>query len=196
MGQNIWPPAEFLPYSQFKEPVEAYFQAINKLSHTVMRMVGQTLPYGNNVFEEFLSNNPVTPLRLLHYPPRRETEKPQFGSSAHTDFGAITLLLQDQNSGLQVLEDGEWIPVPPNPEAYVVNIGDMLSMWTGGAYKSSMHRVLNENPHDRYSIVFFLDGNLDCKLAPLDGSAPASEVMTVEDHMLHRMAESYGKGKK
>ena len=195
MGQNIWPPAEKLPYQQFRTPVEAYFRAMRDLGDAVMRMVARTLPYGEDVFNAFLSNNPVTPLRLLHYPPRQDTERPQFGSSAHTDFGAITLLLQDQNPGLQVLENDEWIPVPPDPNAYVVNIGDMLSKWTGGAYKSSVHRVLNENASDRYSIVFFLDGNLDCKLAPLDGSTQEGKVVTVEEHMIHRMAESYGKGK-
>lgn len=197
MGQNVWPSSGLLSHSEFRAPAEAYFKAVRSLAEDVMRMIARTLPYGDNVFDEFLSNNPVTPLRLLHYPPRRETETPQFGSSPHTDFGAITLLLQDSNPGLQVLHDGEWIPVPPERDAYVVNVGDMLSKWTGNAYKSSVHRVLNQNDRDRYSIVFFHDGNLDCKLAPLDGSAPdTGKVLTVEEHMLHRMAESYGKGTK
>ena len=89
------------------------------------------------------------------------------------------------------------MPIAPDPEGYVVNIGDMLSLWTGGLYKSSVHRVLNENPKDRYSVVFFFDGNLDCPLRPLDGSqVDDDQVLTVEGHMIKRMTESYGGGKR
>ena len=79
----------------------------------------------------------------------------------------------------------------------MVNIGDMLSKWTGNEYKSSVHRVINRNPTDRYSVVFFFDGNLDCKLSPLDGSKEeeGEEGLTVERHMINRMTNSYG-GKK
>lgn len=198
MGRNVWPPTSLLSHKDFKEPAEAYYKAIYDLTLLVLEMIARTLPYGPNVFDNFVSNNPAAPMRMLHYPPARATEKPQFGSSAHTDFGAITLLLQDHNPGLQVqnMVTKEWIPVPPNEAAYVVNVGDMLSKWTSGKYKSSVHRVLNENKTDRYSIVFFFDGNLDCPLAPLDGSEVQGKILTVEDHMLTRMAESYGKGKK
>lgn len=78
----------------------------------------------------------------------------------------------------------------PNPDAYVVNIGDMLSMWTSNEYKSSVHRVINVSPTDRYSIVFFFDGNLDCSLAPLDGSEHVGP-KNVEEHMMRRLTSSY-----
>lgn len=85
----------------------------------------------------------------------------------------------------------------------MVNVGDMLSAWTGGAYRSSVHRVLNKNPgKDRFSVVFFFDGNLDTKLAPMDVGLGKKEgegqgnVLTVEQHMLKRMQDSYGKEKK
>lgn len=142
-------------------------------------------------------------MRLLHYPipekPVTEGEDlKQFGASAHTDFGAITLLLQDANPGLEVLDQKTqtWFPIAPNPDAYVVNVGDMLSFWTSGEYKSSVHRVISKNRTDRYSIVFFLDGNLDCRLDPLDGGENVDGPRTVEEHMTRRLRESYGVGKK
>ncbi|KAF3395057.1 Sexual differentiation process protein isp7 [Talaromyces pinophilus] len=200
MGPNVWPSENLLARHEFREPAEAYYQAMLKLSRTVMQIIARTLPYGENVFDKFVEN-PAAPLRFLHYPPGRAPAsagggvKPQFGSSPHTDFGAITLLLQDEHEGLQVEDsNGRWLDVPPRPDAYVVNVGDMLSMWTGYRYKSSVHRVINEGGTDRYSIVFFLDGNLDVPLSPLDGSQPkGGKAITVEDHMVKRITESYAK---
>lgn len=158
---------------------------------------------------------PACPLRLLHYPSAAHSgshsDKPQYGASAHTDFGAITLLLQDDHLGLEVLdttrpEKHVWRPIDPNPEAYVVNFGDMLDMVTGGAYKSSVHRVVCKRPErERYSVVYFFDGCLDAKLKPVDGfvdtaTTDASDgdahVKTVEQHMIERLTMSYGTGAK
>ena len=79
----------------------------------------------------------------------------------------------------------------PDPAAYVVNIGDMLSLWTRGEYKSSVHRVINKGAGDRYSVPFFFDGNLDTRLAPLDGGE--GRTLTVEEHMLERFGTTYAK---
>ena len=200
MGPNVWP-QELAP-ADFQQPAEAYLAAITHLTERVLALIAQTLPFGPGIFDDFVSHNPCTPLRVLHYPPTPATEadgaRNQFGSSAHTDFGAITLLLQDENPGLEVLDTATdtWVPLDPNPGAYVVNIGDMLSMWTSGRYKSSWHRVINKQSVDRYSIVFFYDGNLDCPLAPLDGTPVKGRVLTVEDHMIKRITDSYGKSSK
>jgi len=86
--------------------------------------------------------------------------------------------------------------VVPNPDAYVVNVGDMLQMWTLGKYKSSIHRVINRTSQDRYSVPFFFDGNIDTVLNPLDGSKPEGEPLTVEAHMRERFQSTYGRGKK
>jgi isopenicillin N synthase-like dioxygenase len=200
MGSNIWPDADLLPATEFREPVEAYHAALMALAIRVLQLIERTLPYGPGIFDEFIANDPITPMRMLHYPPARpEAEragKTQYGASAHTDFGAITLLLQGDSPGLEVLDSRngeEWVPVPPNPDVYVVNVGDMLSFWTKGEYKSSVHRVINREPGDRYSVVFFFDGNGDAKLAPLDGSQEEEDPLTVEQHMIRRVAESYGK---
>jgi isopenicillin N synthase-like dioxygenase len=135
----------------------------------------------------------AAPLRLLHYPPAQITDQRQLGSSAHTDFGAITLLLQDGNPGLEVYDEASqtWHEIEPTRNAYVVNVGDMLEMWTGHRFKSSLHRVINKKPVDRYSVVFFFDGNLDCGLSSLDGSAADEKGLTVEQHMISRMTQSY-----
>lgn len=98
--------------------------------------------------------------------------------------------------GLEVLDEatGAWHAVAPNPDAYVVNIGDMLSLWTKGIYKSALHRVVNTSGADRYSVPFFFDGNAEVQLRPFDGSEPVGgRVVTVEEHMLQRLGTSYAR---
>ncbi|KAF9692011.1 hypothetical protein EKO04_010155 [Ascochyta lentis] len=168
-----------------------------------MDLVAATLPYGPDVFDEWKSHEPACPLRLLHYPPTPAHvagKTRQLGSSAHTDFGALTLLLQDSHEGLEVLnhETGDWVLVPPKPGAFVVNIADMMTMVTGGDYKSSKHRVINRNEtEDRYSVVFFMDGNVDYKLRRLDKIGQPigdnEDLLTVEDYILGKRNSTYVK---
>ena len=200
MGPNVWP--QSLDTAQLSQPVEVYYSSVYALSLRVLDMMAHALPYDvKDLFSRFTDPDLVAaPLRLVHYPPARRTQQRQLGSSAHTDFGAITLLLSDGVPGLEVQDQksGSWMQVPPSKDAYVVNIGDMLQMWTGGRFKSSVHRVVNGEERDRYSVVFFFDGNLDCPLMPLDENdrVEGEAVPTVEGHMLKRMANSYGKEKK
>ncbi|EXJ91470.1 hypothetical protein A1O3_00018 [Capronia epimyces CBS 606.96] len=193
---NVWPSTDLVPDSQFKTPLLEYHRAVLDLSFKLMRILASGMKnFDTSVFAEFC-HEPIASVRLLHYPPHPETDDPSLvGAGAHTDFGAITLLLQDGNSGLQVLnqETNDWVDVAPREDAYVVNIGDMLDVWTGGAYKSTVHRVINTSGAERYSIPFFLDGNPDCTIQSLDASGSAGEgkTFTVEQHMLSRYAASY-----
>ncbi|KAL1884582.1 hypothetical protein Plec18167_002172 [Paecilomyces lecythidis] len=131
-GPNVWPDESLLPASQFKYPCTRYFSAMLELSFKIMGLLARTLPYGPHIFDDFIANDPAAPLRLLHYPPPPsmtsadpEEQKKQYGASAHTDFGAITILLQDENPGLEVFDQNtnSWVPIDPNPDAYVVNVG-------------------------------------------------------------------------
>ncbi len=187
---NIWPPQ--LPESAFKSPLLEYHQVMSSLSFQLMRILAKGLKsFDTGVFDDFC-RDPIAAIRLLHYPSHPQTDDATLvGAGAHTDFGAITLLLQDGHAGLQVLNQftKEWIDVPPQEHAYVVNVGDMLEAWTSGTYKSNVHRVINASGIDRYSVPFFLDGNADCVIKPLDGSQ--GKPFTVEQHMLSRYAATY-----
>ncbi|KAM5439222.1 hypothetical protein McanMca71_003622 [Microsporum canis] len=220
MGSNVWPPATLLSASQFQEPCERYHKNVQQLAFKVLQLIGDTMiPCERSTISMTggvptvlhdlirLDETPACPLRLLHYPSAARhgdvAGKPQYGASAHTDFGVITLLLQDDNPGLEVLveKDGKqvWLPINPNPDAYVVNIGDMASMVTNGVYKSSIHRVVCKRPErERYSIVFFLDGCLDACLRPIEEfghpeGGIADSHKTVEQHMIERLSMSYAK---
>ncbi|KAI1848933.1 hypothetical protein JX265_001264 [Neoarthrinium moseri] len=194
IGPNIFPSS--IPEGVLKTPTEEYYRECLGLASKIMEILAKGLPYGNDIFVPFMSNDPVCSIRLLHYPPQKSTDARQLGAGAHTDFGAITLLWQDMSGGLEVLNGNtnEWIPIDPNPDAYVVNVGDMLSIWTKNAYKSAVHRVINKSNKDRYSVPFFVDGNTDVKLVPFDGSEPLTgKVITAEEHMLERFGTTYGR---
>jgi isopenicillin N synthase-like dioxygenase len=147
-----------LPQYEFFKPVEGYHAALMKLSISVLKLIERTLPYRPGIFGEFIANDSITPMRMLQYPPACPEDKrngrAQYGASAHTDFSVITLLLQEKIPGLEVPSSrtSEWKPIPPNPGVYVVNISDMLSFWTKNDFKSC---IINREPGDRYSIVFF-----------------------------------------
>jgi isopenicillin N synthase-like dioxygenase len=89
------------------------------------------------------------------------------GVHHHTDAGALTLLLQDEVSGLQVYRDGFWYDIPTVPGALVINTGDMMQVWSNDIYKAAIHRVLAMDARERYSIPFFFNPAADCKVCPL-----------------------------
>ncbi|KAI0892758.1 putative 2OG-Fe(II) oxygenase family oxidoreductase [Annulohypoxylon nitens] len=204
MGQNVWPESTVLSRSAFRGPVETYFQEIHTLALKMLEIIERTLCQGSGVFRDFTRGNTVSVLRILHYPPvpsllpvySSKGIQQQLGAGAHTDFGAITLLLQDEHSGLEVLDPmvNTFVSVNPTPNAIVFNVGDMLSFWTGNEYKSSVHRVINKASEDRYSAAFFYDGALDCTLEPFYRNDTTTErnSLNVEQHLLKRINESYG----
>lgn len=74
----------------------------------------------------------------------------------------MTILAQDDCGGLQVeTRKGVWIDAPPIKGSFIINIGDMLDIWTGGEYKATPHRVKNISGRDRLSIPFFFDPHFD-----------------------------------
>lgn len=93
----------------------------------------------------------------------------RFGAAAHTDFGVLTILQQDDLGGLQVLSrSGDWIEAMPVPGTFVCNIGDLLERWTNGRLVSARHRVLNRSGKSRFSIPVFCDPASDAAVDPRD----------------------------
>lgn len=190
-GPNVWPTD--LP--AFRPTMRAYFAALSDLGETLMRGIALSLDLPEDAFAEYC-RDPLATLRLLHYPPARPDRPDELGAGAHTDFGGLTILMQDDNGGLQVRDKntGGWIHAAPIAGTYVVNLGDMMARWTNDRYVSTLHRVINTSGKERYSIPFFYVGNPDYKVECIptcldDGETPKHESVTVEQH-LRRMYEN------
>ncbi|KAF2238857.1 putative oxidoreductase [Viridothelium virens] len=156
-------------------------------------------------------------LRLLYYPTvsgDTDSLTEDIRAGAHSDYGSVTLLFQlPGQPGLEILTpQGTWSPVPVNPNndptpPVLVNIGDLLSYWTNGLLKSTVHRVIFPNTgkkggDDRYSIVYFCHPQDDEKLLPVPSplveqhgagkaQVTAENVMTARDHLNNRLAATY-----
>jgi isopenicillin N synthase-like dioxygenase len=195
IGPNQWP----ADLSGFRATMTAYFAAAQDLAIRVMNALALALDLPADHFAAF-NHHPACRLRLVHYPPQPAHPEPgEKGCGAHTDFGSITLLLQDDAGGLQIqdTDTGAWFEAPPVPGTFVVNCGDLIARWTNHRFRSNPHRVINRSGRERYSVPFFFSGNYDfvveclptC-LAP--GEEPLYPPITTETHLADRYAATYG----
>lgn len=192
-GPNQWPddPPGFRP------AMERYFAAMLEVGAALTRALAGSLGLPATAFDG-LAEDAAATLRLLHYPPQPANPHPgERGCGEHTDFGCLTLLMQDDCGGLQVLDGaGGWIDAPPVPDAYVVNLGDLVARWTNGRYRSTVHRVVNLSGRERYSVPFFFTGRPDFVVACLPsclapGEAPRLPPVTVEQHLAECYRRTY-----
>jgi isopenicillin N synthase-like dioxygenase len=193
-GRNLWPSG--LP--GWRETMERYADAMRDVSRVVMRGMALSLALPPAHFATYC-DDPAVMLRLLHYPVQPANPRPdELGCGAHTDWGGLTFLLQDDAGGLQVQAGDGWIDATPLPGSFVVNIGDMLARWTNDRYRSTMHRVINRSGRRRLSVAFFFEGALDHEVVCLPncldaGERPRYAPTTVGRHLNEMYLRTYGR---
>ena len=150
-GANVWPA---LP--AFRGATEALYFSMLEAGRRVLEAMAEGLAADRNFFVGRCSR-PSTNLRMVHYPQQPAmTEPAGIGAAPHTDRGLITLLLNDRNGGLHVQgAGGLWIDAPPRDDALIVNVGDLMTRWTNGRFRSALHRVINTSGTERMSIPQF-----------------------------------------
>ena len=201
----MWPSPSSLPdVEDFKATALEYYSQVVQLAKDILKVLALTLDLPEDYFDEYASGAVAT-MRLLHYPsqPPDSPAKLTRGIGAHTDFGCITILLQDTVSGLQVYDytTKEWLDVTPTPGAFVVNLGNLMMRWSNDRYISNLHRVINVSGEERYSIPVFFSGNPDYVVECLpnckkQGEEAKWKPITVEQAIKEGYADSYGRAER
>lgn len=172
-GCNQWPSEP----PNFKNLMELYLNLCTDLSRKIMRGIALALGGPVDAFEGNRAGDPFWVFRVIGYPvvchennEEMQNAKNDVGCGAHTDYGLLTLVNQDDDiTALQVRNsNGEWISAVPIPGTFVCNIGDMLKILTNGLYESTLHRVINNSPKYRVCVAYFYEPNYDAAIEPLD----------------------------
>lgn len=197
---NIWPECE----PGLQPTMEAYYQAMEHLTHTLCRVATLALGLPEDWFDAKLDRH-TSHLRLLHYPaPEGQLESGQLRCGEHTDLGVLTILRNEAApGGLEVrARDGRWVAAPAIPNTFVVNIGDLMMRWTNDRWTSTPHRVAVP-PEDlrqasrRLSIAYFVRPNFDAPIVCIPSCAsadnpPRYEDTTLKDYAVSRFAAGAG----
>jgi isopenicillin N synthase-like dioxygenase len=156
----------------FRRAWEAYYREMEQLAGRIMSLMAEALGLPEHHFAPMIGA-PVSALRALRYPPTGDAAAPgQERAGAHSDYGSLTILLPGPGArGLEIHHDGAWSEVVAPPDAFVVNIGDLMARWTSDRWISTLHRVaFRPNQPVRESLAFFHQPDWDAEIRPLDGS--------------------------
>jgi len=167
-GPNRWP--ETPPY--FRQAVLDYWRACDEVTRILLGILAVILDVDRKWLWQ-LFDRPLTNMTLLHYPPQ-EASSSGFGIHPHKDTDALTILVPDKVGGLMVKQrDSErWLEVKAPDDALVVNIGDLLELWSGGYFVSTPHKVVNKSGAERYSFPYFAVPRFDTVVEPLRNAEP------------------------
>ena len=161
-GKNQWPAAP----ENFRDTVYTYYQSGYRLGLTLLELLAEGLGEPTDTFTRHYKRS-ISYLRLLKY---AQIDDPavQLLARPHLDTGVITILAQDPSGGLEVLNKAEeWIPAPPIPGSFIINIGRTLELWSGGRFTATRHHVVNRGGAPRYSMPIFMTPDYDMVVTPL-----------------------------
>ncbi len=188
-GPNQWPTG--LP--GFRDAVTAYNDAMIGLARKIVQAISIALGGELTDLDAHFAR-PTTFLRMLYYPPQPpQSPDDLYGSAPHTDYGFITILVQDEVGGLQVRNvAGDWVDAPDMPGAFVMNSADILHRWSNGRFISTPHRVINRSGRARYSNPFFFDPDMHTEIIPLPNCVTADNLRRCEsiiygDYLMARL---------
>lgn len=143
---------------------EAYYAACEGISFDLLAAISANLGVGGSFLCHAFEPDHDSFVRLNYYPNCPAPAAPSglavpengyLGVNHHTDAGALTLLLTDEHPGLEVFVRDSWHAVPPMPDALIINLGDVIQVWSNDRYKSPVHRVRAQSNATRVSVPFF-----------------------------------------
>lgn len=189
--QNVWPSE--LP--EFKTTFLKMYEALDFVGDIILEAFTGPLDLDKNYFRE-MTKDGNSILRLLHYPPIPDNADPKsVRAAAHEDINLITILVSASASGLELLDrDGNWLPIEAEPDALIVDSGDMLSRITNDVIPATTHRVVNPAGANvsRYSMPYFIHPNPKAVLSCLDscrGEKAKYPDILAQEFLMQRLKE-------
>jgi len=213
--RNHWPPEDLAP--NFRLTMIRFYDICHKLHVDVMRAIALGLGLGVSYFDPLVNESWHT-LRLLNYPPVQRQALDVDGqarANAHSDYGSITLLFQDDIGGLEVQNPHtqEYVPATPIPGTIVVNVADLLARWSNDILRSTIHRVVAPTPTGtkasssnsssstdaltpkRQSVAFFCNPNAGAMVSCLPGcegsEGPKYPEVNTGEYLAMRLRATY-----
>jgi isopenicillin N synthase-like dioxygenase len=200
-GFNRWPDAHLC--AGFRPAMQEYFRACERVAFTLLEAIAESLGVLPETLTRDFSGRHTSFVRLNHYPCHDPLRREQSASTTghlgvhhHTDAGALTILLHDEVNALEINLDRQWILVEPVIGALVVNIGDIVQVWSNDRYPAPVHRVRASTNRERYSLPFFFNPVYEAVYAPLaavtnEQSPPRYRPITWGDFRWRRQQGDY-----
>nr|CAB3471000.1 unnamed protein product [Digitaria exilis] len=162
-NMRLWPDKP----DTFRSTLDAYSAAVKNVADRLLVIMSKNL----GLQPEVIANKCVDALqsvRMNCYPPCAQADK-ILGFSPHSDADLLTIVLQvNEIQGLQVKRDDDtWVPVQPLEGAFIVNVGDVLQIFTNGRYRSVEHRAVVDTERERMSIAAFHSPSIHATIGPL-----------------------------
>ncbi|KAI3680870.1 hypothetical protein L6452_35647 [Arctium lappa] len=158
---NLLP--EFPPL--LRDTLEKYLLELQKLGMSLFSLIGQAVDIDKEEMLEIFEDG-MQSVRMTYYPPCPQPDL-VIGLTPHSDAAGITILLQVNDvDGLQVKKDGIWIPVNFLPDAFIVNVGDILEILSNGVFNSIEHRAIVNATKERMSLAMFFNPKLEANVGP------------------------------
>jgi len=190
-GLNQWPDTP----SDLRPTFSEYINRLLDLGSIVMKIMAIGIGLPEDYFSPYIDKS-FWGLRIIGYPPLDpQAVGDGISCGEHCDYGCLTFLNPDPTKGaLQVKNTaGQWIQADPVPGAFIVNLGDMLKIWTNGYYQSTPHQVIHKGSNYRVSIPFFFEPNFDAfieTIPPFRGSDEPTRLI-YGTHLLKKVRSNF-----
>ncbi|XP_072980685.1 protein DMR6-LIKE OXYGENASE 1-like isoform X2 [Typha angustifolia] len=150
----------------FRQIVSDYCKKVRDVALQILEAMSESLGLEQNYISKALGSH-AQHMAINYYPPCPQPEL-TYGLPAHKDPNVITLLLQDDVPGLQVLKDANWVAVDSSRYNLVINVGDQIQALSNGKYKSVLHRAVVNDSSPRISIPTFYCPSPDAVIRPAE----------------------------
>jgi len=148
----------------YREIAGKYAVEVRTLVLRLLAAISEALGFDSDYLNILFGKHSQS-LAIIYYPPCPSPDL-TIGTPGHSDVGGITVLMQGDVSGLQVLRNGKWVAVEPIPNAFVINLGDQLEVVSNGRFRSAEHRAVTNASTARISIPMFYGPSDDTFIAP------------------------------